>query len=148
MKYKISFLLLMLLIIRIPVFTVASDDMVLFMKIPLIPIIVETEQVHSVSLTSIKEYYVVSWYDIRLNKIEYYDQGGAGMPNHDSLILDKGFFSYVDIRYNNINMLIDKNNKIRVDNELIDLTVIEKDVIEISVKRHFLIEYLIKVGAL
>ena len=127
---------------------VESDDMILFMKIPITPIMVETEQVHSVSLTPIEEHYVVSWYDIQLNRIDYYDQGGAGMPNHDNLILDKGFCSYVDIRYKDINMLIDKNNQIKIDDEFIDLKALEKGIVKISVKRQFIIEYLFRIGAL
>lgn len=138
----------MLLMIRVPVFTVESDDRILYMKIPITPIRVETEQVHSVSLTPIKEHYVVSWYDIQLNRIDYYDQGGAGMPNHDNVVLDKGLFSYVDISYKDINMLIDQNNQMKIDDEFIDLKTLEKDIVKISVKRQFIIEYLLKIGAL
>jgi len=134
--------------IRVPVFTVVSDDAIVFMKIPIKSITVETEQIHSVSLTHIKEYYLVSGYDIQLYKVDYEDQGGAGMPNHKDIVLDNTFTFDLNIRYNDIYMMVDKNNYIKINGKSIPLNVSEYGSVELSIKRQFLVEYLFKVGVL
>jgi len=134
--------------IRVPVFTVVSDEAIVFMRIPIKSITVETEQIHSVSLTPIKEYYLVSGYDIQLYKVDYEDQGGAGMPNHKDIVLNNAFTFDLNIRYNDIYMMVDTNNYIEINGKSIPINVSEYGIVELSVKRQFLVEYLFKVGVL
>lgn len=111
MKWIISVVLVLCMPISVIRFSNQSEEKTIAYKSSYMTI----SQIHSVSHTPIVEYFDLGSNTIRLNRIEYKDQGGAGMPNESNVTYNNGFVIDKQVEYDQLFMILNEENDVEID---------------------------------